>query len=333
MKELWYTDGPSASGKERELFLSGATGVRLTFSYGTAEYQEERAAAIKKAAFQVDHPCCVVADLAGEKFRLGTFSKQPSIQVSEGTKIRLTHAETTASAAEFVFPVRHASFFSQIKEGSMVTVGDGSAVFRVTQVSTTEALGEITVAGVVNQSRGLSIQGGDFQPRTLTAKDVRDLEHIIASPVYDVIALSFVSTATDLVRVRELAQKANRNITILAKIETPAGLENIASICESADMVMAARGDLALTLPWVELPAAVQTIAAAAKTISTPWILATQIMEGLERFAIPTRAEICDLAHWLSEGCAGAMLSYETAFGTHPATAVACVSTMLKRWG
>jgi pyruvate kinase len=135
------------------------------------------------------------------------------------------------------------------------------------------------------------------------------------------------------VRVREFAQKANRNITVLAKIETSTGLENIVSICRAANMVMAARGDLALTLPWVELPAAVRTIASACQTSSTPWILATQIMEGLERFAIPTRAEICDLAHWLSEGCAGVMLSYETAFGGHPTTAVAYASAMLKRWG
>jgi pyruvate kinase len=64
-----------------------------------------------------------------------------------------------------------------------------------------------------------------------------------------------------------------------------------------------------------------------------PWLLATQIAEGLERFAFPTRAEICDLAHWLQEGCAGVLLSYETAFGRRPVDAVAAVAALLAHWG
>ena len=100
---------------------------------------------------------------------------------------------------------------------------------------------------------------------------------------------------------------------LIAKIETEAALGALHQICAEADVLVAARGDLALALPWVELPAAVQAIADAARATGTPWILATQLVEGLEYFAFPTRAEICDLSHWRTQGCAGALLARETA--------------------
>jgi pyruvate kinase len=186
--------------------------------------------------------------------------------------------------------------------------------------------------GVINNCRGLTIQGEDFQPTSLTAKDLKDLDHILSFPVYDAVALSFVGSDADVLEARQLASKANREIPIVAKIETAAGVANINTICGVCDFVMVARGDLAVAIPWLELPSAVSEIASAAKTHSTPWILATQIAEGLERFAMPTRAEICDLAHWMKDGCAGILLSYETAFGAKPIAAVACTAALMSRW-
>jgi pyruvate kinase len=65
------------------------------------------------------------------------------------------------------------------------------------------------------------------------------------------------------------------------------------------------------------------------KSVGKPWIMATQIVEGLERFVIPTRAEICDITHWVNEGVSAIMLSYETAFGPKPIEAVGCVKQII----
>lgn len=203
----------------------------------------------------------------------------------------------------------------------------------VTRASGDEARAEALQDGVIDRNRGLTIQGREFQPKCLTAKDLDDLEHVLASPLYDIVALSFVASAAEIHQVRQRARENGREAVVLAKIETTAGVDRVEEICAASDLVMAARGDLALALPWVELPAAVERIAAAAKGSGTPWILATQIMEGLERFALPTRAEICDLAHWLLEGCAGVLLSYETAFGRFPEAAVGSARKLLDRWG
>src|ERR1041384_355071 len=332
--ELWYTLGPASLGKERELLLKGATGVRLTFGFGTAALQYERAIHIKELASQIGQRCLVIADLNGEKYRLGSFEREATIQVAAGTNIHLILAQKTDPSTEkVVLPIPNRNFFSYLKKGTIITIGDGGANLLVTSLDGDEAYAEMMADGVINHCRGLNIREGDFDPCSLTEKDLQDLEHILSVPVYDIVALSFVGSENDILKARELAAKANRQIQILAKIETASGVTNIESICRVADLVMAARGDLGLAIPWIELPSAVQQIASYANSTSTPWILATQIVEGLDRFSIPTRAEICDLARWLQEGCSGILLSTETGFGSRPLDAVAYTSLMLNRWG
>lgn len=332
-KELWYTVGPASLGKEEEMFLNGATGIRLTFNFGTPTLQFERARAIKSAAAKVGATCFVVADLGGEKFRLGTFVEEPTINVKGGDIVHLFLGETSSPIpGKLDLPIPNPAFLGQLEKGNTVTVGDGSAVFVVTNKTDREAFAEVVSDGVINNCRGLTIEGAGFQPNSLTEKDLNDLEHILSSSVYDAVAVSFVGSEDDVLRVRRLAEQADNKLSIVAKIETAAGVENIDSITRAADFIMAARGDLAVAIPWLELPEAVNKISSSAQTNSKPWILATQIAEGLERFAMPTRAEICDLAHWMAEGCAGTLLSYETAFGARPVEAVSCVSKIMQRW-
>jgi pyruvate kinase len=332
MIHLWYTLGPASLGKEKEMLIKGATGVRLTFSYGDAKLQGERARLVKELAASLRLPCVIVADLAGEKFRLGEFEGIPTIHVEHETIIKLIYGEACDNVTNFNFPVPHKNFFKYIKEGTIVNVGDGGAAFKVINAGDNELTAKMMGKGIINQCRGLSIQNSEFKPRSLTQKDIDDLNEILSSDIYDVIALSFVSSAEDIYRVRKMSNDANREVSILAKVETASGLENIDSICQAADIVMAGRGDLALNLPWVQLPEAVEKIAYSAYKNNTPWYLATQIVEGLEKYKIPTRAEICDLANWMNKGCDGVLLSYETAFGSHPISAIDCVSLMLKAW-
>jgi pyruvate kinase len=333
MKELWFTLGPSSLDKINAMVLEGATGVRLTFSYGTVQLQDERAREIKRIAKKEEKRCYTIADLAGEKIRLGAFPENASVPVKSGTTIELVLDAQKAHPSNFIFPIPHTNFFSHIKKGNIVTVGDGAVVFEVTNVTPETVQAQIRKDGMINHCRGLTIQGDNFCPSSLTTKDRDDLKHILHSSVYDMVALSFVSSESDILKVKKIMNEEGTILPIIAKIETMAGVENIDSICRCADRVMAARGDLALAMAWEELPAAVSEISRAAYANSVPWILATQIAEGLERFAMPTRAEICDLAHWLKEGCEGVLLSYETVFGAQPIESVKCTRILIDRWG
>lgn len=228
--------------------------------------------------------------------------------------------------------MRDSRLFELLEQGTQLIVGDGSAVLRCLRVENYRALMEALSHGTIAPNRGLTISDSSFSPRSLTDKDKTDLEAVLASQLFDSVALSFVNNPDDVKFVKTAASRMGTAITVIAKIETPSGVDHASGIADVADFLMAARGDLALSMPWVELPRSVQSIANAAQTKSIPWILATQIAEGLERFSMLTRSEICDLSHWMSKGCSGVLLSHETVFGRPPIDAVAATSSLICRW-
>jgi pyruvate kinase len=333
LPNLFYTPGPASGGVEEDLMSAGADGVRLTFSYSTPQYQLERAEFHRKISKKLGSSFIIAADLAGEKVRLGQFRHAPTVPVMAGDEFQLVAGDLSDPSGERMLAVPSRSFFSRLTRGSLVTVGDGSAVFEVLKIGF-ETTSVVAVGnGTINQRRGLTVQGGGFMPVCLTDKDYADLRFVAETEAFDAVALSFVSSEADVAQARNVLSSYASSLPIIAKVETAVGIDNLTEICNAADIVMAARGDLALAVPWVELPAAMDEIERASRQSGTPWILATQVAEGLERFVMPTRAEICDLAHWLKLGCSGVLLSYETAFGANPTQAVKVTRQMIERWG
>jgi pyruvate kinase len=328
---LWFTYGPSLDDKRllEQALAAGANGCRLTFSYGTHELQGDRAHKIRQIADRLNKPCLIIADLGGEKIRLGDFLPA-HIEVKQGDVVSFCPPENNTDIASMRFSTTSHKLFHQVSVGNKIIIGDGSLSVIVNTVNSSHISGTAINDGSVNPNRGVTVVGSGFHPASLTNKDIDDLTYIAASPLFDAVALSFVSTPSDISHAREILQP--RKMPIIAKIETEQALSHLESIVEQSDLVMAARGDLALAIDWIELPDAVKRIGLAAATQEKPWMLATQIASGMDQYAFPTRAEICDLAHWLSHGAAGIMLTSETAFGKRPIEAIAAVARMIERW-
>ena len=333
MTDLWITLGPSSIDRLDELIRLGVTGVRLTFSFGTPELQEERARFIQKSAISAEKRCLAIADLPGEKVRLGEFGEADSFQVEAGQTSNIVATETGNPVTTGRVPLPNEAFVAGLQVGETLVIGDGSAVGKVEETSDRGAVVRWANSGLINQRRGVTLRGTSFTPRCLTDEDVEFLRFVAQSSDFDMVALSFVSEPEDVLTARSILAEYGSSIPIVAKIETLPGVARLSEIYSVADIVMAARGDLALQAEWYDLPGYVKEIAQTAAQAAKPWILATQVAEGLERFAMPTRAEICDLSHWLEEGCAAVMLSYETVFGSNAVGAVTCTKTLLDRWG
>lgn len=331
--QVWFTYGPQTKEDSTlaGLFNAGATGVRLTFSYGTPELQLERAAQVRRIAKQERKQVFIVADLQGEKCRIAMIPGHDEIRVRKGDTVTLLRSQS-ASLTPLRLSLQLPQYVETLSPGDIILEGDGALWLKVLEVAEDGAHCEFGVDGVVHPGRGIIVQNEKFSPRSLTEKDLCDLRAIAQSEAFDAVAVSFVARAEDIQQVREFTTQCNRNLSIVAKIETQLGIDNLDQILAATDLLMAARGDLALSRPWIELPDAVSLIAAKAKQANKPWILATQIAEGLERFAFPTRAEICDLAHWIALGAHGVMLSYETAFGPRPVDAIHCAREIVDRY-
>jgi pyruvate kinase len=147
----------------------------------------------------------------------------------------------------------------------------------------------------------------------------------------DYIAASFVQSAEDVYKMREILIDKDVNIPIIAKIENKAGVANMEEIVDAADGIMVARGDLGVELPLADVPTTQKHIIRTTVSNGKPVITATQMLASMEENPKPTRAEASDVANAILDGTSAVMLSGETAVGKYPLEALKTLSTIALR--
>ena len=156
----------------------------------------------------------------------------------------------------------------------------------------------------------------------LSQQDQEDLLFGIRNGV-DFVAASFVSNRRDMEDLRTfLDENGGSDIDIIAKIENRSGVDHIEEICQVADGVMVARGDLGVEIPFVEVPAIQKYLINKCRLLGKRVITATEMLESMIHNPRPTRAEISDVANAVYDGASAVMLSGETAAGKYPVAAV-----------
>jgi pyruvate kinase len=147
----------------------------------------------------------------------------------------------------------------------------------------------------------------------------------------DLVALSFVQSADDIMRARKITESAGRpDVPIIAKLERPEAIQCLDDIISTADAVMVARGDLGLEMPLEQVPQVQKQVLRLARAHGVPVIVATQVLESMRTETRPTRAEVSDAAGAVDAGADAIMLSGETAVGHHPVRAVKVLDSIIR---
>jgi pyruvate kinase len=136
------------------------------------------------------------------------------------------------------------------------------------------------------------------------------------------MALSFVQSAADIEQLRKRLKTLGSTAKIIAKIETKAAIDNLEEIIEATDLVMVARGDLAIETSPEAVPMVQRKIISLGLALAKPTIVATQMLASMTEMPEPTRAEVSDVATAVVLGADCVMLSDETANGQYPLEAV-----------
>jgi pyruvate kinase len=109
---------------------------------------------------------------------------------------------------------------------------------------------------------------------------------------------------------------------ICAKIERAEAITALEEIIDASDVIMVARGDLAVEVGDAVIPALQKQMIRLSRARNKLVITATQMMESMINSPIPTRAEVSDCANAVLDGTDAVMTSAETAAGQFPVETV-----------
>jgi pyruvate kinase len=147
----------------------------------------------------------------------------------------------------------------------------------------------------------------------------------------DFVAASFIQRPDDVLAIRKLIEEHNGRMEIIPKIENLEGVKNFDAILEVSDGIMVARGDLGVEVPAEDVPLIQKEIIRKCNAAGKPVIVATQMLDSMERNPRPTRAEVSDVGNAILDGTDAIMLSGETASGDYPVEAVSTMNRIAQR--
>jgi pyruvate kinase len=323
------TVGPSSDkGDVLEALVDAGVDVfRLNFSHGTHASHAEHVRSIRAVTERRGRHAAIMQDLSGPKMRTGPLTDEGPVRLAEGSKLTLAAGTGPSLPGRVCTP--YAGLIHSARPGDRLLLDDGRMELRVVERAG-DALETVVVhGGTLGANKGINAPGVPLPPSALTDKDVDDLEFGLELGV-DLVALSFVQTADDVARAREIIDQAGRSTPLIAKIERPAAVGNLRDIMALTQGVMVARGDLGLEVPLEHVPRVQKEIIRTARAFGQPAIVATQVLESMRVEPRPTRAEVSDAANAVDEGADAIMLAGETAAGAFPVRAVQMLDAILR---
>jgi pyruvate kinase len=312
----------------RKLIEAGVDVIRVNFSHGSAALHASRVASARECARALSRSLGVMVDLQGPKIRIGKF-REHRVELVEGETFILDADLPLDAGTAHRVGVTYKVLPQDVGRGATLLLDDGRIVLWVEQVVGNEIHCRVVVGGELSDNKGINRQGGGLSAKALTEKDREDIKTAAALDA-DYLAISFPRSAADVHEARELLRAAGGRAGIVAKIERAEAVQAISEITQAADAVMIARGDLAVEIGDADVPPIQKRIIRVARRLNKVAITATQMMESMIESAVPTRAEVSDVANAVLDGTDAVMLSAETASGKHPVAAVAAMDRVCR---
>jgi pyruvate kinase len=300
------------------LIDAGMNMARINMSHGKAESHARMIDNVREVSKRLGVYLPVLLDLSGPKMRIGALAAGKAA-LRAGDSFTLTTRAVPGDWREVT--INYQPLVTDVNPGDRILMGDGEIELRVVSKTSTDVVCEVVNGGELKSNKGLNAPGVHLTETVPTERDLQSIAFGIDHGA-DYFALSFVRTAEEVRRLREILRERGSDIPIITKIEKKEALDNLPGILEASDAVMIARGDLGLELPIQQVPLVQKDVIRAALAAAKPVITATQMLESMIQNPRPTRAEAADIANAVFDGTDAVMLSGETASGKYPVESV-----------
>ncbi|MCM1282907.1 MAG: pyruvate kinase [Muribaculaceae bacterium] len=315
------TIGPASENEEvlTKMCEAGMDVARLNFSHGTHEEHQTKIDLIKRVREKLDLPIAIMLDTKGPEYRIKTFEKG-KVTLEEGADFILTTEDVVGNEKRVSVTYEH--LVENLQIGDRILINNGLIILEAKELRDTEAVCTVLAGGELSDRKSMNFPNKVMNHAYLSEQDKQDLLFGIRNEA-DFVAASFVSTKQDVADLRSfLDENGGQDIDIIAKIENRSGVDHVEEICEIANGIMIARGDLGVEIPGMEVPAIQKYLINTCRMLGTRVITATEMLESMIHNPRPTRAELSDVANAVYDGTSAIMLSGESAAGKYPVEAV-----------
>lgn len=333
--KIIFTLGPATESEAmlEKLFLAGADVVRLNMAHATHDWTRTVIRRIRAVSERVGREVAIMMDIKGPEIRTGDVDAPIELKPGEifDFTVRPASANRGESAEEIrSVDVNYRDLVKDISVGDTVLVDNGLIRLEVLAKDNVRIRCRVLIPGQLTSRRHINLPGVKVNLPSFTEKDRGDATVGLEEGI-DFLALSFVREAADVEMLREFLSAKNSKVRIIAKVEDQSGITNLEDIVRACDALMVARGDLGIECPFEELPVIQRRAVRACLSAGRPVIIATHMLESMIVQAVPTRAEITDVANAVFELADCVMLSGETTVGKYPLECVQMLDKISRR--
>ena len=327
------TIGPACGSLDKlvDMIRAGMNVARLNLSHGNLAAHKEQIKLLRQASAQAGINIAIMIDTRGIEIRTGLL-KEETVELLPDTRFTLFTDGRDGDASGV--SVTYRKLPEEVSAGIPILIDDGAIELEVTTVTDSSITCRVIHGGWLGNSKSVNLPETRLALSAVSPENREDVVNELgfaAENDVDYIAASFIQSADDIYKMREILIEKDVNIPIIAKIENKAGVKNLEEIVSAADGVMVARGDMGVELPLADVPATQKKIIRTTVSNGKPVITATQMLASMERNPKPTRAEASDVANAILDGTSAVMLSGETAVGKYPVEAVSTMATIAQR--
>lgn len=310
------TVGPRSSDRAtlRGMVRAGMKVARVNLSHNDRRSARALATGIREAARLERRSVPLLFDLPGGKVRLGKVDR--AVTLVNGQRFDLLPG-SRATATPRAAAVSGRELGRHARPGERILLDDGRLEVEVVDASEQRIRTRVVRGGALRSKMGLGLAARELRFPSMTSTDRRKLAIAVEAGA-DWIGVSMVQGPHNLRAVRRaLDRMGASHVKVVAKIESRSALAHLDAILDESDIVMIARGDLAVAVGTRGLAAAQRRIAAAARRKGVPFIVASNLLSGMQAGGRPTRGNRADVARARGQEARWIMLN-ETALGAQP---------------
>ncbi|MBA0853867.1 hypothetical protein Goshw_023158 [Gossypium schwendimanii] len=325
------------------LAVGGMNVARVNMCHGTREWHRDVIRRVRQLNEEKGFAVAVMMDTEGSEIHMDDLNDVESTKAEDGQIWTFTvRAFDQPSRPERTITVNYDGFAEDVKVGDELLVDGGMVTFVVIEKIGPDVICRCTDPGLLLPRANLTFwrNGSLVRERnamlpTISSKDWLDIDFGIEEGV-DFIAVSFVKSAEVIKTLKSyiIDRSPGSQIGIIAKIESIDSLKNLEEIIQVSDGTMVARGDLGAQIPLEQVPLVQHEVIQLCRQLNKPVIVASQLLESMIEYPIPTRAEVADVSEAVGQQADALMLSSESAMGQYPEKALAvlrCVSLRIEK--